>query len=686
MFNFCVRARFVRSCRLSTLFNFRFLLCLWVSLCFPFSAPAQEEKKSAPDTREPAIMQEVVVTASRHSEASSRVPANVTVIGPAEIKKSTAQNIPELLRAQEGVQVTDITGNHRSYSVDLRGFGDTAPQNTLVLVDGRRVTQSDLSGTDWTLIPLDRVERIEVVRGGSSSIFYGDNASGGVINIITKKGDKTAYGADVRGGSYDTLRAGAYAQGKEKRLSYALSGSYLTSNGYRLNSGTNARDAGASLGYDLSDSTRLSFSTGWHKDDTGLPGGLKESDFTAGLSRKDSTHPNDFANTQDYYLQGGTETLFGGGHLFKVDGSYRKRDFATFSSFSGGEFTGDTDLGAVAISPQLILKGETGSIANRIILGMDYNYAKEEIQNDSLFFGSRTIQNFDLRKTNTGWYAQDELTLFRNLSFSGGYRLDRAVFNFTPGTPGEVVFNEHAFSAGVNYQFPQKGRLYFNYSRSFRYAVFDEMFSFFTNTVRALEPQTSHDYEIGGKIDITPRLRAGINLFRVNTSNEIFFNPFTFNNENLDGKTVRDGIEASVNWQATDRLALFATYSWLARAEVDGGQFNGKWIPGIPRHKATAGGTLVITKPLSLNLVGIFVGPRPFSGDLQNSFSDQDSYAVLNAKLQYRWPIFRAYLDVNNITNQHYSEFGVLSSSPTVEKAYYPSPGINFLVGLAADF
>ena len=200
MFNFCVRALFVRSCRLSTLFNFRFLLCLWVSLCFPFSAARPgREKKSAPDTREPAIMQEVVVTASRHSEASSRVPANVTVIGPAEIKKSTAQNIPELLRAQEGVQVTDITGNHRSYSVDLRGFGDTAPQNTLVLVDGRRVTQSDLSGTDWTLIPLDRVERIEVVRGGSSSIFYGDNASGGVINIITKKGDKTAYGADVRG-------------------------------------------------------------------------------------------------------------------------------------------------------------------------------------------------------------------------------------------------------------------------------------------------------------------------------------------------------------------------------------------------------------------------------------------------------------------------------------------------------
>ena len=63
----------------------------------------------------------------------------------------------------------------KSASVDIRGFGETAPLNTLVLVDGRRVNEIDLSGVDWTQIPLDQIERIEIVRG-AGSVLYGDNA------------------------------------------------------------------------------------------------------------------------------------------------------------------------------------------------------------------------------------------------------------------------------------------------------------------------------------------------------------------------------------------------------------------------------------------------------------------------------------------------------------------------------
>src|SRR4030042_7143633 len=95
-------------------------------------------------------LEEVVVTAPRYEEEPSKVPANITVITEEEINNSSAQNIPELLRSETGIQVNDIAGNRRNYNVDLRGFGETASSNVLVLVDGRRVNQSDLSGVDWT--------------------------------------------------------------------------------------------------------------------------------------------------------------------------------------------------------------------------------------------------------------------------------------------------------------------------------------------------------------------------------------------------------------------------------------------------------------------------------------------------------------------------------------------------------
>src|SRR4030043_232451 len=116
-------------------------------------------------------------------------PANVTVITREEIEKSNSQTVIDLVRTEVGVVVRDYYGTGKTASVDIRGFGETGPLNTLVLVDGRRVNEIDLSGVDWTQIPLDQIERIEILRG-PGSVLYGDNAVGGVINIITRKPEK----------------------------------------------------------------------------------------------------------------------------------------------------------------------------------------------------------------------------------------------------------------------------------------------------------------------------------------------------------------------------------------------------------------------------------------------------------------------------------------------------------------
>lgn len=640
---------------------------------------------SAVQAEEKTKIEEVVVTATRYEEKLTDIPANVTVITEENIKNSTAQSIPDILKTQAGVLVNDITGNRRSFTVDLRGFGETAALNTLVLVDGRKINQADLSGVDWMDIPLERVSRIEIIRGGRGSVLYGDNATGGVINIITKEGGKELHaGADVAGGSYGTFRGGAYAGGTIKDLSLHASGSYLTSDGYRDNSKTESKDLGIHTAYYVKDFLKIDLSSGYHKDHTGLPGALKESDFAAGLSRTDTKFPNDFADTKDYYISLVPEIYFLGENVLRLETSYRNRDFSSFSSGDWGNFLGDSTIKTTAFSPQLIFKQNFSTISNSLTAGIDYQKTDEDIVNDSLFFGDRTMGIFTLKKEDAGYYAHDEAAITKTLRLSAGYRHDRATFSFSPSTPESISMSKDLYTAGINYTFLKKSYAYASYSRSFRYPLLDELYSFFTNTVNtALSPQSSGDYEIGIRHYFQDNLYAQVNVFRLDTDQEIFFNPVTYQNENLDGMTRRDGVELSFEAKAAERLTVRGSYTFM-NAKIKDGMFEGKKIPNVPAHKATLEATYNITRAASATLNGTYVGERPFISDFANDFGNQQGFIIMNAKFSYRWKSLKAFLDINNLTNKEYSEYGVIGGYP-IEKAFYPSPKRNFLIGLSID-
>jgi len=651
---------------------------LVISLLLVLVSFAQAEEKIQ--------IEEVVVTATRYEEKVADIPSSVSIITEEEIKNSTAQNIPDLLRTEVGVQVNDIAGNRRAYTVDLRGFGETAPSNTLVLVDGRRVNQPDLSGVDWTEIPLDRVSRIEIIKGGRGSVLYGDNAAGGVINIITKRGEGgLKAGAEVASGSYSTFKADAYTEGSLKDLSLYLSANYLTSDGYRDNSKTEGKDLGLNTTYYVKDFMKIDFSSGYHKDDTRMPGALKESDFAKGVSRTDSLHPDDFANTKEYYLKLAPEVYFYNDSIFKIDTSFRRRDFFSFMSGDWGNFLGDSSIKTIAVSPQVIFKKDFDKIKNILTAGFDYQKADEDILNSSEFFGFSSTLTYKLKKETFGYYVHDEIGLTEALHISGGYRHDRASYSFDPGD--STTMSDDAYTAGINYIFFKKSYAYLSYSRSFRYPVFDELYSFFTNTINtSLVPQTSDDYEAGIRHYFTDDFFVNVNVFKLDTDKEIFFNPWVFNNENLDGMTSRKGVEISFDLKANGWLTLRGGYAFLD-AKITEGEFEGSQVPNVPKHKATMAAISSIGKDMTLALTGVYVGERPFVSDFKNEFSDQKSYFLLNTKFTYKWKSLTAYVDINNLTNTEYSEYGVLGGFPdAVEKAFFPSPKRNILIGMSVEF
>jgi iron complex outermembrane receptor protein len=224
-------------------------------------------------------------------------------------------------------------------------------------------------------------------------------------------------------------------------------------------------------------------------------------------------------------------------------------------------------------------------------------------------------------------------------------------------------------------------------SRSFRYPVLDELFDFFSNTILAnLEPQASTDVQAGIRIE-RGRVQASAGVFRVSTDDEIFFNPVGGSgfgaNENLAGRTRRTGIEASVS--ALVGPATVSGTVALLDADIEGGPYDGQGIPSVAARRATVRLRAPLPAGVSVGIDGAYVGPRRFEGDFADQFGRQDGYVLVDLKVAHERERTRVFVDLKNLFDCDYSEFGVLGGFPR-QRAFYPSPGIHALAGVDLAF
>lgn len=646
-----------------------------------------EEKEEAP------VLEEVVVTATRQEEQIRKVPANVTVITQEDIENSNARTAGDLLRSEEGIVVRDLTGNGKATQVDLRGFGETGPFNTLVLVDGRRVNEIDLSGVDWTQIPLDQIQRIEVVRG-TGTVLYGDNAVGGVINIITKTPTEELT-ARVSGtaGSYGRNRGEASVSGGHRNILASLFGSYDATNGYRDNGEFRTRDAGGKILYDMTDNLTFNLSGSYHRDNFGLPGPLSEEELET--DRRSTSFPFDNGKTTDQYLKLGMEwdLVEWGGIL--ADLSYRDRnnqdEFVSFTSAS------DRDVVTWALTPRYIWDGEIADRKNTLIAGIDIY--RSNLDADFIFGTPLAPSGFSkIDKDSYGFYANDELSLSENLVLSLGARHERVrydlkqqdfLFGLAP-LDETVRDHENAYNVGLTFLYHEKSSAFARYNRSFRFPLTDELvvFDFLTTgSIRVnsdIKPQTGNHYEIGVRHFLTPDIELRGTLFRAEIKDELFFNLTTFTNENHP-ETLHQGIEIGAKVDLFKKMRVFGNYTY-EKATFEKEPFENNDIPAVPRHKANLGFRIYDVIPgLVFSADYSFVGSSFFVSDASNEFEKLDKYYTLNARLFYQWTWLKAFVGVNNLTDQEYSEFGVIGGFPAAP-LFYPAPERNWVAGVEAVF
>ena len=161
--------------------------------------------------------------------------SNITIISKEDLASQHGKNLPQILETYSGIDVRrlyDGVGGTNS-SLDIRGFGEASKSNSLILVNGIRLNDIDMSNVNLSYIPIDSIERIEIIRGGSAGTLYGSGVIGGAVNIVTKN-DNLQNSGELSFGSYSRLGADfSLSNSFGEKGVISLSGKGFTSDTFR---------------------------------------------------------------------------------------------------------------------------------------------------------------------------------------------------------------------------------------------------------------------------------------------------------------------------------------------------------------------------------------------------------------------------------------------------------------------
>ena len=619
----------------------------------------------------------VVVTANRFAELRRNLPAGVTMITEEDLRRSASTNLAEILAQFGLLHIRDLTGSANP-QVDLRGYGVTGDQNTLILVDGVRLSENEQVAAELTSIPIESIERIEILRG-SGAVLYGAGATAGTVNIITRRprpGETRAY-ALARAGGYGTrdTRAGYSSQGEVLGVSIAYADEdtqgYRRNNRYQQTNVTGSFEArsGQARGY---------LRYGFDQQHLRLPGGLTEVQINA--DRRQTLTPDDYSTRNGGYLVLGGSAV-AGRNEFTADLSYRKKHaVASFALFGG--FYRDTKADVWAFAPRAKLVFDAFGREHDVVLGLDverWDYLSASASSlatlDTAPF-SRRLGTQD----NDALYGQANLRLSERTRLTIGGRVQRSRDRLT-----EQVFPDdrrgartlRAGELGLRHHFGAGWSGYGKYGTSFRVANFDDNACFFPPcTAPFLMPQTAKGGEVGVELE-RDGLRARASLYDTRLNNEIYFSPLAGANINLS-PTERRGAEMEAGWQATPTLNLRAALA-LMQARFRSGTYggvdvSGKDVPQVPAALLTAGASWNLTGRSRLNANLRHVGRQRYDNDQANIFARlQPGYALADLKLEHRIDRVNLAFEVRNLFDKKYYSWGIWDGANSFTAL--PAPG-----------
>jgi len=544
-------------------------LALSAAACLAaFPALAQTVAVAADGTQ---TLAPVIVSATRFAEDAGKLPFGVSVVTAAEIRQAGVGTVNEAVMKLLGVPGRlDLNGGG-DYVLDLRNFGSTADNNQVVVVDGVRLSEADLGGTRLAGIPIDTVERIEVIRG-SGAVLYGEGATGGVIVITTKAGQGVArrsggqaYAAMGSHALLDTRAGATLALGS---VSLDVNGNHRESDNHRDNFRSEAEGASASVQWQASEALRLGAMTSWDQLDTGLPGGLSAEQYAA--NPRQASTPDDKGSLRNR-RQGLFANAVLGDWQLGLDAGWRDKALRNSGSAGSSTYAYDINANSYGLKARHAL-ALAGGAGNALVLGMDRGEWTRDVFGA---FGSTANQR------SRALYLKDDFSFAGGTRVSAGGRREHVEKDSTGAAGVRIDDTQNAWELGVWQPLAAALSAYARIGRSFRLANADE-YSFTTPGV-PLRAQTSRDTELGLRW-ASAGTRAELRAYRSKLTDEIGYDPNGVGpfgpfgaNVNFE-PTRRQGVEAELS-QAVGSTANVRLVAASRQARFTAGAYDGKDVP-----------------------------------------------------------------------------------------------------------
>jgi len=624
-------------------------------------------------------MDQVVVSVTQTETTTSGIGGNsVTVITAREIEERKAHTVLDLLKTVPGVFVTSTGGMGTSSSVFIRGADS---KNTLVMLDG--IILNDPSNAnrsaDIADINLDQVERIEVVRG-AMSVMYGSNATSGVINIITKKGGRVPeITASMQGGSFGTWKAGGHASGAVNKLTYAVSGSYLTRDGFSIADKDNSRipqggntdeedgyenlTFSGNIGFEINEDFSLSSTLRYVDSEVDLDdyaGGYSGDNIISAWVPDPVTGawtntlvPNPDGPThkrsESDQLAGqiGINNLFANGwfeSILSYKFSRNDRQAYDNDNLPWYDYTGESD--------EFSWQGNMNFDHHVLSLGAGYfNEAMESLSSGVPDIDTHTLS----------YWIQDQYFYGENLVLIAGARLD----------DHQSFGRKTTFRIAPAYDLPSTGtRLKASFGTGFRSPSLFELFSEYGNP--DLEPEKSRGWDLGveqGFLD--DRLTLGVTYWEMDFENRIGYDWLISRYNQLEGDTETRGVEVSAAWTPVKDLFFNINYTYTHTRDPEGNR-----LVRRPENQVGLTASYRFLEKWHLALDARWVDERaasPFALDKDgNPVGTLDAYTLVNLSgscdITDRFQVFAR---VENLFDEYY------------EEAFsYATPGLSGYIGL----